>query len=152
MTANFEVRGSQKLAALGARLTAAGDRSLRREFLAGIRAGAQEIIPDIRQSALDTLPKRGGLAQRVADQSYGVQTRLAASGGRVSLVGRGMKELRDIDRGHLRHPVFGNREVWKAQEVTPGFVTNPANKHIAKIQLNISILMRHTAEAIGRGL
>lgn len=152
MAVNFEVRGSQKLAELGVRLKASGDGALKRRFLATIREGARETIPDIRQSARDNLPRRGGLNERVAAAPFGVRVALAPSGGRVSIVGRGQKELRDIDRGRLRHPVFGNRKRWVQQSVEPGFASKPAAARAPKIQLEIAIVMRHTAEEIGRGL
>lgn len=152
MADDLEVRGSQQLAALGVRLKATGDGALKRQMLAVIRAAASETIPDIRQQADEILPHGGGLAEQVASAAYGVRIGLAASGGRVSIIGRGMKELRDIDQGNLRHPVFGNREVWRAQSVTEGFVSTPANARTPKTRAEIVLAMRKTAEEIGRGL
>lgn len=152
MPLDFEARGSRQLATIGRRLKDAGEGKLRRQLLAAIRGSAEGVIPDIQASARRTLPKSGGLAERVASQVYGVRTSLASSGGRVSLVGRGMKELRDIDRGRLRHPVFGNRGVWRAQSVTPGFASQAAVHRVPKIRLAIAVAMRHAAEEIGRSI
>jgi hypothetical protein len=33
------------------------------------------------------------------------------------------------DRGALRHPVFGNGEVWVNQPITPGWWTKPVEEH-----------------------
>jgi hypothetical protein len=151
MVADFEIRSSQSLAALGRRLAVAGDGKVKRDLLATIRASASEAIPGIRDSARQTLPHGGGLAEEVASLPYAVRTTLAASGGRVSIAGRGMKEIRDIDRGNLRHPVYGNRKVWRPQAVPPGFASTPITKQAPKILLKITAEMQKTAEEITRG-
>jgi hypothetical protein len=154
MPANFEIRGSRQLKALGLRLKDASvDGKLRRDMLAGIRAAASEAIPDVRESARSTLPRRGGLAERVAEQPYVVRTSLVGkSGGRVSIQGKGMKELRDIDAGRVRHPVYGNRGVWVQQKVTPGFFSTPIKKKAPKVRARISFVMAETARRIGSPL
>lgn len=46
----------------------------------------------------------------------------------VRVHAKGRKAERDVkatDRGNLRHPLFGDREHWYRQVVTPGFVTRP---------------------------
>lgn len=121
--ADFEIRGGDDLKRVARELKAAGDGQLRRDLLRGIRESVKPGIPEVRASAASTLPKRGGLADRVAGQQYAVRTSLAA--GRVSVLGKGMKELIDIDKGKLRHPLFGNREKWIGQSVEPGFFTKP---------------------------
>lgn len=149
--ADFEIRGAQQLAALAAKLKAEGNGDLRKELLREIRGSAKKAIPDVRQSAFRTLPKRGGLAKRVGDQAFGVQTRLSGSSASVRLAGKGMKELRDIDRGHLRHPVFGDREKWKAQAVTPGFFTNAIARRAPSIRKDIEKAMGGIARKVTGG-
>jgi hypothetical protein len=161
MVAEFEIRSSQSLAALGRRLAVAGDGRLRRQLLTPIRTSVQEAIPAVRESARTTLPRRGGLADEVAGVAYGVRLSLAASGGRVSFVGRGMKEIRDIDGGNLRHPTFARftsggavgrgKGEWHAQKVTPGFASKPLTKQVPKIRFKIELAMQRTAEEITRG-
>jgi hypothetical protein len=92
-------------------------------------------IPAIRESAASTLPKRGGLADRVASQPFSVRTSLAA--GKVSVVGKGMKELKDIDAGRVRHPVYGDRSRWAQQAVTPGFFTKPLERRAPSIRAGV---------------
>lgn len=149
--ADFEVRGSHDLAVLAQRLKAAGNGELRRQLLRSIRGSARKAIPDIRQSALETLPKRGGLAARIADQAYGVQTRLGGSSASVRLAGKGMKELRDIDAGRLRHPVYGDRGRWVTQSVTPGFFSNPIERRAPRIRRDIQNAMGDIARKVTGG-
>jgi hypothetical protein len=128
-----------------------GTGDLRKELLREIRGSAKKAIPDVRASAGRTLPKRGGLAARVAEQPYAVRTSLAASGAAVKIIGQGMKELRDIDAGRLRHPVYGNREVWKAQSVTPGFFSKAIARRAPFIRRDIQNAMGDIARKVTGG-
>jgi hypothetical protein len=149
--ADFEVRGAHELQALAERLKEAGEGELRKELLREIRGSAKKAIPDVRQSAYRTLPKRGGLAERVGKQAYAVQTRLSGSSASVRIVGKGMKELRDIDAGRLRHPVFGDREKWKAQSVTPGFFSGAIERRAPSIRRDIEKAMGNIAHKVTGG-
>lgn len=147
---DFEVRGSADLARLGRGLKDAGQGGLRKELQKRIRGAVKPAIPDVRQSAYRTLPKRGGLAERVGKQAYGIRTLLGGAGASVRLAGRGMKELRDIDRGRLRHPVWGNRDVWVGQQVTPGFFSNAVERRAPGIRKEIEQAMTDVARKAGR--
>lgn len=149
--ADFELRGANELHVLAERLHEAGRGDLRKELLRGIRGSAKKAIPDIRQSAYRTLPRRGGLAERVGQQAYGVQTRLAGSSASVRLAGKGMKELRDIDAGRLRHPVFGDRKTWSQQSVTPGFFSNAVARRAPSIRKDIEKAMGNIANRVTGG-
>lgn len=150
MMSDFSVRGSHDLAVLARRLKDAGRGDLRKELLKGIRTAAKEAIPDIRQSAYRTLPRRGGLAQRVGSQPYTTRTSLALSGAKVTIVGRGMQELADIDAGRLRHPVFGNRSTWAGQSVTPKFFSGAVERRAPDIRKQIESSINDIAKQVTR--
>lgn len=152
MTGVFSVRGSDELTTLARRLKDAGSGDLRKELLAGIREAGKKVIPEIREAAQDTLPRSGGLAERVASQAYATRTSLALSGAKVSIVGRGMKELGDIDRGRLRHPVYGNRDTWSQQAVKPGFFSVTIAKRAPLIRKDIENALDDIAHKLTRGL
>lgn len=120
MAAEFEVV-SRDLANLSRALKDVGGGEMRKLLLRRVRAAGKAAIPDVRQAALSELPKSGGLAALVASRSYGVRSSYAGAGASVRIVGNGMKGLRSIDSGTVRHPVFGNRSTWVAQPVRPGF-------------------------------
>lgn len=149
---DFEVRGSKDMATVARRLKEAGRTDLRKELLAGVRAAGSKAIPDIRNAARANLPRGGGLADLVASQPYSVRTSLALSGAKVSIVGRGMKELRDIDQGRLRHPVYGDRSNWSAQRVTPGFVSVTMAAQAGAIRDEVEGAMDKVAREITSGL
>lgn len=150
MTDGIEVVGAGHLAEAGRRLKDAGNGDLRRELLAGIRAAAKKTIPEIQREARDLLPHAGGLGERIAGQKFAVRTSLAS--GRVTLTGSGMQEMADIDRGHVRKPVFGNRDMWVAQSVTPGFFTKPTTASAPRVRAEIEHALSDVAHKIERPL
>lgn len=149
---DFSVRGSQEMATVARRLKEAGRTDLRKELLAGIREAGKTVIPDIKRAAASTLPRSGGLAAQVASQAYSVRTSLALSGAKVSIVGRGMKGLRDIDAGRVRHPVFGDRSTWVQQSVTPGFVSQTVASKASAVRDEVEGAMDKVAREITGGL
>jgi cytochrome P450 len=144
--ADFEVRGRTDLKQVARDLKAAGNGQLRRDLLRRVRESVKPALPAIRESAASTLPKRGGLADRVASQPFSVRTSLAA--GRVSVVGKGMKELAVIDKGTLFHPVFGDRSRWSRQAVTPGFFTKPLEQRAPAIRSAVLKVISDVARKI----
>lgn len=152
MATYVEIRGGKNLARIARDLKEAGEGGLRRELLRGVRQSTRTAIPDVEAAALEVLPKRGGLAARVATQKFASRTSLSGSVARVRIVGEGMKELRDIDAGRLRHPVWGNRKVWKGQRVVPGFFSHTLEKKAPKIRRDIDQVMRDVSRKIEKGI
>lgn len=108
-------------------LRAAGG-DLRRVYLASIRkatAPAKTAIPD---SARAKLPRRGGANNYFAD-ALKITTRTSLSGPtatvRIVASDPPHHDIRGLNRGVLRHPVYGNRDVWRNTKVTPWFFTEP---------------------------
>ena len=139
--------GAAELAELGRKLKGA-DKVIAKELRKALRDEVKPTIQDIRAYARAILPNRGGLADRVAAQKFGARTSFAAKGGAVKIVGAGMKSMKSIDAGKLRHPVFGNRKVWVPQSVTPGFFTGPIEDDLPKIREGIQRAMDRTAEQL----
>ena len=125
-------------------------KQLRREM----RAEAKPTIQDIKSYARAILPNHGGLADKVASQSYGLRSSFTTKGVGIKFVGNGksMKALKDIDSGRLRHPVFGNRKVWAQQAVTPGFFTGPIEDDVPRIRAAMLKAMERTAAEAVEGV
>lgn len=149
-TRDFEITGVEQLRVLSARLKAAGDGGLRRALLRRIRQAAQPAIPDIRQSAHDVLGDKGGLADLVAGSKIGVRTRLSGSVG-VQIRGVGVQNLRRMNEGQLRHPLWGNRTHWYDQAIRPGWFAAPIEKRKPSITYGIEQAMKDTARKITKG-
>lgn len=147
-------QAARDLALLGARLKTAGPE-LRKDLLREVRTAGKPTVASIKQRAAEVLPRRGGLAARVAAQSYGVRTRLGARSAGVRIVGAGrtVRGLRAIDQGTVRHPVYGNREgLWVSQPVRPGFFTDPIMNDLPRFRDSVEEAIEETAQRVVRGI
>jgi hypothetical protein len=154
---DFEVQGAEQLEALAKRLKAAGAGDLRKELLRGIRETNKPTIEDIRKSALDTLPRRGGLADRIARSKISTRTRTAGRQAGVEIKGVGIAgasgkkhDIARLNKGLLRHPLFGNRDRWYGQGVRAGWFNNPIEKRKPEIQRGLQRVMEDVARKVAR--
>lgn len=115
------------MAALSKRLRAAGEagKGLRRELMAAIQRSTKDVKGDVERSWASRMPHRGGLSQRPLK----LTTRTRGGGQRVGVrivsASRDGYSLGAIDRGRVKHPVFGNRRAWATTSVEPGIITEP---------------------------
>lgn len=150
--ADIDVRitGADKLTEVGKRLKAAGDKGLRKEFLAGMQRAGAPLKAEAQASARTHLPHRGGLAAEAAGSGFSVRTRTAGRsvGVRVVAKGRKVRALGALDRGRLRHPVYGNRNVWVTQHIAPGWFTGALTRHADVVQAQMLAAMDATLKKI----
>jgi hypothetical protein len=114
---------ARQIANLARELKAAARGDLRRLLLKDIRPAARPLIDEAKKSALENLPKSGGLAAEVASTEIKVRTSLSGSYARLRLVGISPHRLRSLDAGRVRHPVFGDLSNWVTQDIKPGWWT-----------------------------
>lgn len=121
-----------------------GGKQHRKLLLKGIREGVKPAIPDIQKSAIDLLPGGGvGYDQRVAGSKFAVRTRLSGKVASVKIVGASKSHIKDTnDRGRLRHPVFGQREVWVTQAVPTGWFDKPMEEQKPRINAALTDVMK----------
>lgn len=118
------IYGAAQLAELARTLREAGEKDLARELTAGVAKALEAAPGAVRESALAILPRAGGLNERVAASK--VTTRRSKSSVRV--VASSDYDLKAIDRGRVKHPVFrkkGRKDVWVIQIVPAGWFTRP---------------------------
>ena len=122
--------GADKLRRVASAIKAAGNKDLERELRRGMRNSAKPLTAAARWGALRRLPVSGGLAERVASSKFGV--RITGTGKRVGLriTGAGSYNLRRMDDGIIRHPVYADRAelrkdwAWVNQPVRPGWFSD----------------------------
>lgn len=157
MNDNVIVTGAEELEVLGRQLKELGDKELRRDLFRGFSRATKPLKEDVRRSALRSLPSRGGLNQWVADAKLATRTRVSGKTVGVRIAGsRSNKQLRKsdlnaINRGRLRHPVFGNRKVWVTQMVKPGWFTDPLVAGADEVRQELVQVMDDVAERLARG-
>ena len=146
---DFEVTGADDFFKLSKALKAAGRTDLRRELHTGLRRAARPLVAKTRAEARRRLPKRGGLAERVAKTPQRVQVRTGnqTAGVRI-VVGGGSNAARGANSGAFRHPVFGNRDVWVTQRVTPGWFDEPLRKSAPEVRRDLERAMQDMADKI----
>jgi hypothetical protein len=121
----IEIRGGQQLAALS-KAVAAAEKNLQRDLIRAEDETARAVIVAAKDSALRTLPRRGRMATRVAAARFSTKRRRTFNGGGIRVIATSEDSLRLIDRkGVIRHPVFGNRDVWVSQKVPAHWWTRP---------------------------
>ena len=119
----LETRGADDLAKLARRLKEVGDKGLRRELYRGMQRATKPMKAAGRRAALADFPQRGGLNVRIARSRMSTKTRTAGKSLGVAIVVSSPLDLKAIERGRVRHPVFGNRKVWVTQDVKPHVIT-----------------------------
>lgn len=109
-------------------LLAGSGEELKAELLKQTRAAVKPIKREIPAEALTRMPSGYG---PILAKSTKVTTRVTGGDtikGVVKVKAQGKREQRDIkslDTGMLRHPLFGDRGHWYRQTVKPGFVADP---------------------------
>lgn len=123
---NLSVNGTERLVRLAAAIKQAGDPGLGRELNQAMQRAAKPLRRAARDGALQILPHRGGLDEAVAASSFSVQVRKTGDNAGIRVRGRkrGL-QLDRMDRGMVRHPVFGHRGRWVWQNIRPGWFTKP---------------------------
>lgn len=127
--ANLEIQGADKFLHVAKALKQAGDKELKRELGHAIKVSVAPMTQEVRDHVAQYLPS--GYAPILARdlktrQSW--RTRGETVGLLLSGYAKGKRERRHvkaINKGILRHPVFGNRGAWVAQRVRPGFWDEP---------------------------
>ena len=150
MADDFEVRGADQFLKLSKALKHAGRTELRKELHKGLRDGAKPLIPKARAEALRRLPSSGGLAKQIAKEPMRVQVRTGRTPGVRIVVGRKRGGARQANRGVIRHPVFGNRDVWVDQKVPPGWFDDPLRKGAPGVRPELEKAIDRIADRIVR--
>lgn len=124
MGAEVDIRGIENLERLGKRLRDTGNKTLQKELFKGITRATKPIKAAAKTAAIAELPRGGGLNREFAKATYSTRSRTRGRNVGVRIVGkRKGHDIYAVDRGRLRHPVFGNRSVWVTQLIRPRILT-----------------------------
>lgn len=150
---SLRTQGADDLDKIAARLREAGDRKLKNNVAASIRKAAKPMGSDILREAAEDMPQRGGFAARLAGRKFGVRSSLTGRSASVWLAFKpGGKGLAAIDKGDLRHPVYGHRKTWVSQRVPAGRLSAALQKQAPKMQRAVLDAANKTLDDVARGL
>ena len=144
---NITVRGTEQLTTLAQRFREAANSGLRDELRNTLSTLGPGIIDSVRNSARTTLPRRGGLAALIADTSeFTAPIVTTPTEVKLSITARSNVDIRLLNDGTVRHPLFGNRQHWYNQTVKPGWFTRP----LVGIGPRVSEELNQTLETVAR--
>lgn len=153
MGLDVRVTGGAQLRDVQQRLRALGDRGLGRQMGAALRAAAKPLKPAVVAEVPRAMPS--GYAPTLS-RSLRFRTAVKESrhsaGVTVRVYGDGRRERRDVpslNRGTLRHPLYGNRARWFAQRLRPGFVDRPYQRLAPAVRREMQAVIDDVARQIG---
>ena len=151
---DIKVTGADEFGILARRLKEAGDKELRKELYAGINRAVKPLRADVKAAAGDYLPKRGGYADLIASElKVSSRKRAVGQNPAIYLLGKaGKRDVSSVNRGRLRHPLFGNRRHWYNTRVTPGFWTKTLAADAPMVRVELVEAIRRVARKIEAGL
>lgn len=128
MSDGFEVQGLDQLQDISVALKDAADRGVTNGVRAAIRTQTKPAGLRVLRTGAGSLPHRGGLAARVAEQGkVGLQSALVARNLHITMtLSNKRANMRSLNEGLLRHPVFaraGRARTWVRQAVPTGVFT-----------------------------
>ena len=103
------------------------ERSVARDLRKRLREAVKPLTEGLVQDGPEGLPSSGGLADWLR-QSKGSMS-MTRTKLQIRLARGGKHDLNAINRGQLRHPLYGNRRVWVAQSVESGTYDKAFEKH-----------------------
>jgi hypothetical protein len=154
MPASLSISSGVELRYVAGLLRKAAARDLTRELRKGQRKAFQPLQKEIKAEAL-TLPKRGGYNQIM---SKAVRVTITTGTGPKALTARvyarGKVETRDVRQvndGILRHPLFGHRLRWYTTRVRKGLVDRPFNRLADQVLKESADAAQRVIDSIARG-
>lgn len=153
----WTVRGAGSLRELSLKLEAAGRVDLKKNNAAAIRTATLPARTRVRQVLAETMPKAGRanvwLASSTVSTSILTGPRTAGVVVRARKPGAGIKgtghDLRRVNQGFLRHPLFGNPEHWYDTRVPAGWWEDTLKALGPQVRADLMVAMAITAREAG---
>lgn len=152
MPVSLRVSGTEDLKKVSKALKTAGveGKGIRKEMLKAINRNTRPLRFEAKANARKILPKTGGLNKLIARSSLSTKTKLAGPNASVRIVAKKKEYIDRIDKGHVRHPLFGNRGAWYSQAVPAGWFTKAMEKGASKVRVSIIQVVDATARKLNR--
>lgn len=152
----MRVSAGRDLTQVRRQLRMLGDRGLSRQMSAGLSRAAKPVKPEVQQSAVRLLPSGyGPLMSKSVRVRTAARERRGAASVTITVSAAGKREHRDvarINRGVLRHPVYGRRrQPWVAQPVRRGFVDRPVDRLAPEVAREMQAVVDWVADQITKG-
>ena len=155
MALSIRTTGGEHLASLRQVLRETGNKGLGKQMGRALRRATVPLGKAVRAEVPKAVPSgyapllSKSLRFRTAVRS---QRDTARVEWQVHAVGKQEKrDLPSLNRGTLRHPLFGNRHHWYAQKVRRGVVDRPADRLMPDVRREMDAVIDSVAAQITRG-
>jgi hypothetical protein len=148
---DLRTTGGESLSALAARCRRA-DKALLGDMRKGVAKAVKPLGDAVTAGVGRYMP--GGYAPVLSRSlRHRVAQRATGAGFTVTLTtyAEGKTERRriiELNRGTLRHPLYGNRARWYAQKVKPGFWSKPIEEGMPRVTQEVADVMRQTVRKV----
>lgn len=132
--------GSATLNAIGVRLELLGDKGLKEKVFLAIDESLKATEVEIKANAKQMLPASGGLNKWVEQAPIHERSKTISKTkfGAWIIQHKEGHDLRDIDRGRIKHPVFGKKNTpMVIQKVPAGYFSKPIIRSLPIIRKRI---------------
>lgn len=133
-------------------LNEAADKELRKQVYAAFRKASKPLGETVIREGSAKMPHRGGLSARLATAklSQSNSTTGRNPGITLRIKSREGYELPALDRGRLRHPVFGRRRRWVLQRVPARAFSTPFEQGREQVANEVTRALEDVAQDIAR--
>ena len=139
------VSGEDAFSGLANRLNAAA-AELATEVDAAVARAVESLPSELRASAQSTLPRRGGLAESVANSTIAVSHHNSAGIVDVTVTASSPYDIDEMDHGIVHHPLFGDKNHWYTESVNPGWWSRPVGVAQRRVEPEIA----HALDVVAR--
>jgi hypothetical protein len=149
---DLRITGTERLRTLSRafREQGSGGHGFRKEVSAAMRRAGLPLVAAVKVSAASTLPKRGGLAAKVAGGTFAIIPRTDRDTLGITILARGIYDTPSSDAGRLHHPTYGHRDRMVTQEIKPGWFSKPMKAATPAARRELKAAMADTAKKITR--
>jgi len=149
---DLTITGAEQFAALARKLREAGRTDLRKELYKGINRAVKPLTADVMKAPPKYLPSgyaaELGLKVKVRKRGGGANPGVRLVGSAFT-PGGSPRELAVLNRGRLRHMLFGDAGFWFDQAVKPRFWDEPLEKDAPKVRKELLRALRDVARRLG---
>jgi hypothetical protein len=150
MPADITVRGAEKLRILSRALREVGDKELQKELYRGLNRAVKPLREEVKASIDQFLPARYAVELR-RDLKVTTRRRTASRNPAIFLVGRAKnRDVASLNRGRLRHPLYGNRGHWFNQRVRRDWWTLPLTRGAPEVRRELERSLDEVAKKVAR--
>lgn len=125
MVAELRIEGADKFGTLAKALRKYGDKDLRKELYTGINRAVKPLTQEVKDSTQNFLPRRYAIelakSLRIRTRRRAGQNPAVYLAAKAKTKAGKERDLASLNRGRLRHPLYGNRRYWYDQQVSPNW-------------------------------